>query len=78
MITDLLRTIEQVSRDKGIDAKILIEALEEAVRSAVKKKFGLEYELEVTFNREMGEIEVFEFKDVVDTVTDEIPMPWEG
>jgi len=45
--------------------------LEEAVRSAVKKKFGLEYELEVTFNREMGEIEVFEFKDVVDTVTDE-------
>ena len=71
MITDLLRTIEQVSRDKGIDAKILIEALEEAVRSAVKKKFGLEYELEVTFNREMGEIEVFEFKDVVDTLTDE-------
>ena len=71
MITDLLRTIEQVSRDKGIDAKILIEALEEAVRSAVKKKFGLEYELEVTFNREMGEIEVFEFKDVVDAVTDE-------
>ena len=71
MITDLLRTIEQVSRDKGIDAKILIEALEEAVRSAVKKKFGLEYELEVKFNREMGEIEVFEFKDVVDTVTDE-------
>ncbi|MBW1714299.1 MAG: transcription termination/antitermination protein NusA [Deltaproteobacteria bacterium] len=71
MITDLLRTIEQVSRDKGIDAKILIEALEEAVRSAVKKRFGLEYELEVTFNREMGEIEVFEFKEVVDTVRDE-------
>jgi N utilization substance protein A len=71
MITDLLRTIEQVSRDKGIDAKILIEALEEAVRSAVKKKFGPEYELEVTFNREMGEIEVFEFKEVVDRVTDE-------
>jgi N utilization substance protein A len=71
MITDLLRTIEQVSRDKGIDAKILIEALEEAVRSAVKKKFGLEYELEVSFNMEIGEIEVFEFKEVVDEVTDE-------
>jgi len=71
MITDLLRTVEQVSRDKGIDAKILIEALEEAVRSAVKKKFGLEYELEVSFNMEIGEIEVFEFKEVVDEVTDE-------
>ena len=78
MITDLLRTIEQVSRDKGIDAKILIEALEEAVRSAVKKKFGLEYELEVSFNMEIGEIEVFEFKEVVDEVTDErIQVPLE-
>ncbi|NVM25005.1 MAG: transcription termination/antitermination protein NusA [Desulfobacterales bacterium] len=71
MITDLLRTIDQVSRDKGIDSKILIDALEEAVRSAVKRKFGPEYELEVNFNREIGEIEVFEFKEVVERVTDE-------
>ena len=71
MITDLLRTIEQVSRDKGIDSGILIEALEEAVRSAVKKKFGPEYELEVSFNKEVGEVEVFEFKEVVKKVVDE-------
>jgi len=71
MITDLLRTIDQVSRDKGIDSKTLIEALEEAVTSAVKKKFGSEYELEVSFNTEIGEIEVFEFKEVVKDVTDE-------
>jgi N utilization substance protein A len=71
MITDLLRTIDQVSRDKGIDSKTLIEALEEAVSSAVKKKFGSEYELEVSFNTEIGEIEVFEFKEVVEEVTDE-------
>ena len=71
MITDLLRTIDQVSRDKGIDSKILIEALEEAVRSAVKKKFGPDFELEVSFNKEMGEVEVFEFKEVVENVKDE-------
>jgi N utilization substance protein A len=71
MITDLLRTIDQVSRDKGIDSKVLIDALEEAVRSAAKKKFGPEYELEVNFNKEIGEIEVFEFKEVVHEVTDE-------
>jgi len=71
MITDLLRTIDQVSRDKGIDSKTLIEALEEAVSSAVRKKFGSEYELEVNFNSEIGEIEVFEFKEVVENVTDE-------
>ena len=71
MINDLLRTIDQVSRDKGIDSKTLIEALEEAVSSAVKKKFGSEYELEVSFNTEIGEIEVFEFKEVVKDVEDE-------
>jgi N utilization substance protein A len=71
MITDLLRAIDQVGRDKGIDSKILIEALEEAVRSAVKKRFGPDYELEVSFNSEMGEIEVFEFKEVVENVADE-------
>ncbi len=71
MITDLLRAIDQVGRDKGIDSKILIEALEEAVRSAVKKRFGPDYELEVGFNKEMGEIEVFEFKEVVENVADE-------
>jgi N utilization substance protein A len=71
MITDLLRAIDQVSRDKGIDSKTLIEALEEAVSSAVKKKFGSEYELEVSFNTEIGEIEVFEFKEVVQDVTNE-------
>jgi N utilization substance protein A len=72
MITDLLRTIDQIQRDKGIDSKVLIEALEEAVSSAVKKKFGPDYELEVNFNEEMGEIEVFEFKEVVEKVTDEM------
>lgn len=71
MITDLLRTIDQIHRDKGIDSEVLIGALEEAVSSAVKKKFGPDYELEVSFNKEMGEIEVFEFKEVVEEVTDE-------
>ncbi len=71
MITDLLRSIDQISRDKGINSQILIEGLEEAVRSAVKRKFGPDYELEVNFNRELGEIEVFEFKEVVEKVEDE-------
>jgi N utilization substance protein A len=71
MISDLLRTIDQIHRDKGIDSKVLIEAIEEAVSSAVKKKFGPDYDLEVSFNKEMGEIEVFEFKEVVEKVTDE-------
>jgi transcription termination/antitermination protein NusA len=48
---------------------VLIKTLEEAVKAAAKKKLGPAYELEVTFNDEMGEIEVFEFKQVVEKVT---------
>ncbi|MBW1710692.1 MAG: transcription termination/antitermination protein NusA, partial [Deltaproteobacteria bacterium] len=71
MSSDLGRVIDQVSRDKGIDRRILIETLEEAIKSAVKKKFGLSDNFEVNFNDELGEVEVFQFKEVVEDVTDE-------
>jgi len=70
MISDLKRMIDQVSREKGIDAEILIQALEEAVKAAARKRYGLERDIEVSFNEELGEIEVFEFKEVVEKVTD--------
>jgi N utilization substance protein A len=71
MGADLKRVIDQVSREKGVDREVLVKTLEEAVKAAAKKKLGPAYELEVTFNDEMGEIEVFEFKQVVEKVTNE-------
>ena len=71
MVTDLLRVIDQVSREKGLERDVLIETLEEAVRTAAKKKFGPDFDLEVSFNEEEGEIEVFEFKEVVETVQEQ-------
>ena len=70
MIPDLKRLIDQVSRDKGIDRQVLIATLEEAIRSAARKKFGHELDLEVAYNEEYGEIEAFQFKDVVPEVRD--------
>ena len=70
LITDIKRVIEQVSRDKGIDRVVLIQALEEALRSAAKKKFGSKVDIEVKYNEETGEIEVFQFKDVVEEITE--------
>jgi len=71
MISELLRVIDQVSREKGLDREILIQTLEEAVKAAARKKMGQNYDLEVNFNEELGEIEVFEFKEVVEEVEDE-------
>ncbi|MFP3870241.1 MAG: transcription termination factor NusA [Syntrophobacteria bacterium] len=68
MFPDLKRLIEQVSRDKGIDRGVLIGTLEEAIRSAARKKFGPDLDLEVAYNEEYGEIEAFQFKEVVSEV----------
>ena len=70
LITDIKRVVEQVSRDKGIDREVLIKALEEAMGSAARKKFGAKVDIEVQYNEESGEIEVFQFKDVAEEVTE--------
>ncbi|NOY68982.1 MAG: transcription termination factor NusA [Deltaproteobacteria bacterium] len=70
LITDMKRVIEQVSRDRNIDFNVLVKALEEALRSAVKKKFGDRIDIEIQYNEDTGELEVFQFKDVVETIVD--------
>jgi N utilization substance protein A len=68
MISDLSRMVDQVSREKGVEREVLIGALEESVKAAARKKYGPDYDLEVSYNEELGEIEVFEFKEVVEEV----------
>jgi len=58
--------IEQVGKEKGIPRDVLIKALEEAMVSASKKKYGSHLELEARYNEELGEVEVFQFKTVVE------------
>ncbi|MEI6153640.1 MAG: transcription termination factor NusA [Deltaproteobacteria bacterium] len=70
MYFDLSYVIEQVGKEKGIPKETLIEALEEAILSASKKKFGNHLDLEAKYNIELGEIEVFQFKTVVEEVAE--------
>ena len=69
-IADIKRVVDQVSRDKGIDREVLIKALEEALKSAARKKYGNKIDIEVQYTDESGEIEVFQFKEVVDNITE--------
>jgi len=69
--------IEQVGRDKGIDKRVIIEALEDAMVKASRKRYGLQKDIEARFNEELGEVELFQFKTVVEQVQDqdrEIPV----
>nr|HID59886.1 transcription termination/antitermination protein NusA [Desulfobacterales bacterium] len=70
VLPSIKRVIEQVSREKGIDREILVATLEEALRSAARKKIGSKADVEVRYNEELGELEAFLFKEVVEKVND--------
>jgi len=70
MQTNLNHTLELVGKEKGIDKVVLIEALEEAVKKAAERRFGADRDIEVHFNEELGEIEIFEFRTVVESISE--------
>jgi len=75
MSTELIRVMDSVGKDKGIEKEEIIKAVEEAVLSAAQKLFradGMEKELEVHFNEEEGEVELFEFKTVVEKIANPV------
>ncbi len=69
MSSQLLTAIDQVSREKGIDAEIIISAVEEAIIAASKKIFKSDENFGASFNRQTGELQVWAIKEVVEEVT---------
>jgi N utilization substance protein A len=69
-MSELKSMIDQVAREKGLDRDILINTLEEAMRSAARRKLGSKVEVDVAYNDDLGEVEIFEFKEVVEEVDD--------
>ena len=71
MISELARLIDTVHREKNIPRDSLIEVLEQAMVAAGRKRYGLTRDLEAQFNEDLGEVELFEFRTVVDAIEDE-------
>lgn len=64
------RVIEQVSKEKQIDRDVVIEAVESAMVQAARKMLGQERQIEAQYNQDIGEVELFEIKRVVEEVID--------
>ena len=71
MLQNLARIIEQVGKEKAIPKPVLVEAIEAAMLMAARKKYGHEREIEARFNEELGEVEIFQFRTVVENVQNE-------
>ncbi|MDR2050204.1 MAG: transcription termination factor NusA [Deltaproteobacteria bacterium] len=71
MNLELKKAIDQISKDKGLNRDMLIRTLEDAVRSSVKRKYGDDLDIEVDFDDESGDINVFQYKIVMDDPADD-------
>ena len=69
MPNPLQQTIEALAKEKGIDADVVISAIEEAVLTASRKVYKGGENLKTRFNTETGQVDLFAVKTVVDEVT---------
>jgi len=70
MANELNFTIEQISRERGIDPVEIVHAIEDAILTASRKQFKNREDLTAHFNRETGHVDLHCMKRVVEQVND--------
>ena len=70
--SEISKVIELLGKDRGIKKEIVVGAIEQAFLVTARKKFGIQGEYEARYNEDDGEIEIFQYKNVVDAVKDSI------
>src|SRR5438105_15031043 len=68
MSNELGLTIDQVSREKGIDPQEIVHAIEDAILTASRKHFKDREDIVARFNRETGRVDLYGGKTVVEKV----------
>jgi transcription termination/antitermination protein NusA len=70
--SEIGRVIELLGKDRGIDRAIVIKAIEQAFLVTARKKFGIQGEYETRYNEDEDDIEIYQYKNVVDDVKDDV------
>ncbi len=69
MNRELIAVIDEIGRQKGIDKSKVIGAIEAALQTAAKKRFGQAENIQVEIDPKTGEISVVSKKTIVESVT---------
>ncbi|MDF0650856.1 MAG: transcription termination/antitermination protein NusA [Nitrospira sp. LK265] len=69
MNRELISVIDEIGRQKGIDKARVIGAVESALQTAAKKRFGQAENIQVEIDPKTGEISVVSKKIIVETVS---------
>ncbi len=70
MKSELMLVIDQIGREKGIDKAKVIAALESALLTAAKKRFGHGENIQVDIDVDTGEISIVRKKTIAENVLD--------
>ena len=68
MNRELIHIIEQMSKERGIPKESILGTLESALLSAVRKKYGITPEINISIDSESGEISMSALKTIVKKV----------
>ena len=66
----VLEALEQLARDKRIDKRELIEAMEAAMASAGRKAYGANFNVAMHFDENSGKFSAYQLRTVVEEVVD--------
>ena len=66
MASALYESIQILSREKGIDAEIVVAAVEDAIALATRKYYRTQENMRAELDRETGEIRAYVYKTVVE------------
>jgi N utilization substance protein A len=66
--SEILQVAEAVSREKGIDREAVIEALEQAIQVAARRKYGHEMQIMSQISRKTGMISLYRQRNIVEAV----------
>ena len=75
MNKEMLLVIETVSNEKGIEKEIIFEAMEAALASATRKRYGEDVEVRTSIDRETGNYDSFRQWTVFADDSDELEFP---
>ena len=70
MKSELMSVIDQIGREKGIEKEKVLAALESALLTAAKKRFGQGDNIQVDIDTDTGEISIVSKKTIAETVVD--------
>jgi len=69
-VASIYQSIEILSKEKGIDPQIVLDAVKDAMLAAARKHFRSQEDLIADLDRETGNLQIYSLKQVVETVED--------